>query len=905
MANDFAIKGIGLSTYGVGGYADGTVGSYEAAAVGNGANTVVLGNVAYVDLATNSIGDAHSGSFNQTARLADVDTAIKSAEAQGLSVFLKPQLVTNDPSYSQYTSGSWINLVNPNLTISNPDAFFAAYKSYILGWAQIAENNHVTALSIGNEMVAATKPEFTGYWNDIISAIRQVYHGQLTYSALLPTLTDSSSNEVTQIGFWNKLDFAGFDVYPSLATKADPSVAELNAGWHSNTVYGHSQDYYAFVSQMAEQVGKPVVFTETGLPSFQGAADRETSSDGNIGSPSSTNPTAVTDYAEQANWWQSFFQTWMQNKPQWLQGAVVWNNDPEDLGSTFANSYNIIGKPAESVVTSWYGGKTMLSATNDSLAGSQGNDQLYSYGPTQGVAAASKMAATQATIVSVSVTGSLINGHSASFELFVNGHDYGAYQVKPTDSGYVSGNGVHFVTNQTYSVSLAGLQAIDSIKVAWVGDSQVSGTPSTLYLNGASVDGVALAGLTYTSGHGYVQQQQFGNGTSSLWDGGATSIDAGAWNTALGTMHAGSADDPIHVLGNGGTDVLHVLGGLSDYAIGKTGDGAFTLAENSGLGQNLVASGISEVDFQNGDKLLTAGDQFGFSGSSPQLISGSGGGDAISLTGTTGAVVANGGGGADTIVGGQGNDHLYGNMQTAAQGSSDGNDRITVGAGSNYVNGNAGDDVIIVGTAASTGANRLYGGQGNDFVVIHGAGVNSANGNLGNDVLDASDATGNNLLHGGQNDDVLRGGHGQDQLFGDLGNDTLVAGLGASHLQVMTGGSGSDLFDFSSGAATVLHLNGASYYQEITDLDAQADHIHLSYMPAQLLSAADDFASVAAAQDYARGVLAAHAGEHDVVAAAVGGDAFLFYDSSNGGSPDSVVELDHLSPASLSASIFH
>lgn len=911
VVNDgFTVKGIGMSTYGVGGYADSTIGDFAAAAKLTGANSAVIGNVALIDLATDRISSAYSGSYNQSARMEDVDTAIHAAQAQGLSVFLKPQLVTHDPAFSQYTSGDWINLVNPNLVIANPDGFFSSYKDYILQWAQLAEKNHVASLSIGNEMVAATKPEFTHYWNDIIDAVRSVYHGELTYSALLPLLASSNSNEVQQIQFWDKLDYAGFDVYPSLASKNDPSVAELNASWHSATVYGQTQDYYKFVSDMAAEVGKPVVFTETGLPSFQGAANRETSSDGNIGSPTSGNSTAATDYAEQANWWQSFFETWAVNKPQWLKGAYVWNNDPEDLGSTYANSYNINGKPAEGVVASWYGGKAQLAAMSDTLVGSQGDDRLFSYGGASGSMAVSgsALAASHNTTVSISLTASVIAGQSPSFELYVNGTDYGRFDVKPTDSGYVSGNGVHFVTNQTFSVSLPGLQALDSIKVAWAGPTQVNGIASTLYFNGVSVDGVALGGLTYTAAGGYVQQQQqFGNGTSSQWNAGSTSFDTAAWNKALAGSAIGTAAAPINVSGNGGHDILSVLGSQSAYGIARGASGELILSEDSGLHQNIVSRGISEVVFQDGGRLVTGSDgTISLSGGGARSLLGGGGDDRLSLAGTTGAMVIGGGSGSDTITGGGGNNHIYGNAPAGKQGAADGNDMIVVDAGTNYVNGNGGNDTIIAGTAGSVGGNRLLGGGGDDVITLHGSGMNNLNGNLGNDVLDGRDAYGNNLLRGGQGDDVLRAGHGHDLLMGDIGNDTLVAGSGGDHLDLMTGGNGSDLFDLSGGAATPVTIAGTTYYQAIHDLEA-ADHIRLPFVPGagDVLSANTAFGSVAAAQVQAQAVLAGHSGYHDVFAAAVGSDTYLFYASGGGGNGiDSVLRLDGVAPAAISSGFF-
>ena len=181
--SSFGIQGISLSTYNVSGYAGSTVDTYETNASESGANYVELSSASIVDLSSNTISDIEDDGTDQTANFQDVSNAVLAAEAQGLNVMLKPQLVVDDPAYAQYTTSPWINLVDPNLQISDPVAFFAAYKAYILKWAELAQQDHVSVLSIGNEMVAATKPEYTSYWDDIIAAVRQVYHGELTYSA--------------------------------------------------------------------------------------------------------------------------------------------------------------------------------------------------------------------------------------------------------------------------------------------------------------------------------------------------------------------------------------------------------------------------------------------------------------------------------------------------------------------------------------------------------------------------------------------------------------------------------------------------------------------------------------------------------------------------------------------------
>jgi hypothetical protein len=308
MAAAFAIQGVGLSTYHAGGYADSKVVQLAERAVTGGADLVVLSNIVLADLETGGLSEIVEDGVPQTASLADVDRAIGVAQAAGAQVMLKPQVAVRDPAFDRYNGASWINMVNPDLVLADPAAFFASYKAHLLDWARLAERRQVAMLSIGNEMVAATKPQYAGYWTDIIDAVRVVYRGKLIYSALAPVTVEGGVNEIAQIGFWDRLDYAGFDVYPSLTRKTDPSVADLQAGWRDATVYGRRQDYVAFLGRMAARTGKPVIFTETGLPSFDGASNREATSDGDIGK-------RAADQQEQADWWQAFFRTWAVDRP--------------------------------------------------------------------------------------------------------------------------------------------------------------------------------------------------------------------------------------------------------------------------------------------------------------------------------------------------------------------------------------------------------------------------------------------------------------------------------------------------------------------------------------------------------------------------------------------------------------
>ena len=312
----------------------------------------------------------------------------------------------------------------------------------------------------------------------------------------------------------------------------------------------------------------------------------------------------------------------------------------------------------------------------------------------------------------------------------------------------------------------------------------------------------------------------------------------------------------------------------------------------------------------------------------PNVVYALGGGDTIN--GTTSAAgisnYLNGGFGADTINGGAANNHIYGNSMTSQAGDTDvngqrdGGDTITVTSGTNYINGNAGNDTITVGVGntaaagaasnASNGVNRVFGGADNDTITLLGGGRNTVNGNSGNDIIDGSNSSGDNSIRGGQGDDIIRGGIGHSTLQGDVGNDvifvhgrngeTLPTAQGINtnvqqHIMVMTGGSGSDTFDFTgnngvtqggnAGAGQAALFGQVVYYQEITDFTIGTDKIHLTNNPTMLGQVGHSttiFATVQDAEVYAQSQLGANTGNQGtpiVEALAVGSanNTFLFY----------------------------
>src|SRR5579862_2107809 len=85
-------------------------------------------------------------------------------------------------------------------------------------------------------------------------------------------------------------------------------------------------DYVSYIAGLASSSGIPILFTEAGTASYPGANDRLDFHDSDIAAPGT-----ATDYQEQVNWYESFFETWGVNTPSWLKGVFFWDNNVSDV----------------------------------------------------------------------------------------------------------------------------------------------------------------------------------------------------------------------------------------------------------------------------------------------------------------------------------------------------------------------------------------------------------------------------------------------------------------------------------------------------------------------------------------------------------------------------------------------
>ena len=260
-----------------------------------------------------------------------IRTAILELHNHALKVMLKPHV---DP-----LNGQWRGEISP----SNIDAWFASYSQFILHYAQMAQDLDIEAFCLGTEFKTISGAANRNRWIGVIDAIRGVYSGFLTYAAN----ATSPADEFTSVSFWDHLDLLGLDAYFPLTDRTDVSLADLIAAWRRNRF---EEDAVAAAQNFADSRQKPVIFTEIGYKSVDGA-NRE---------PWNFSLSGAYDPNEQRDCYEAAFSVWSQQS-SWMKGIFWWAwpvpaPGPEDT------DYNPRGKPAEAVLKAWYAPLTPRSS---------------------------------------------------------------------------------------------------------------------------------------------------------------------------------------------------------------------------------------------------------------------------------------------------------------------------------------------------------------------------------------------------------------------------------------------------------------------------------------------------------------------------------------------------------------
>lgn len=168
----------------------------------------------------------------------------REARRRGFTVMLRPLL----DDVSLQAQGYWRGIIAP----SSVSAWFQSYTALLVQYGQIAQSENAQVIDIGTEF-KSLEPD-TSYWLGLIQAIRQVYSGQLTYSA--------NWDDRNYPAFGTALDLIGIDAFYPLAVPVTATPDQIAAAWAPGL---------ARTRQLARAMGKPVLYTEIGTTSEVGS----------------------------------------------------------------------------------------------------------------------------------------------------------------------------------------------------------------------------------------------------------------------------------------------------------------------------------------------------------------------------------------------------------------------------------------------------------------------------------------------------------------------------------------------------------------------------------------------------------------------------------------------------------
>lgn len=239
-------------------------------------------------------------------------------KAEGYKLMIKPQIWIRGGVFTgtieMKTEADWLK-------------FEDTYRSYILTFAEVAEELNASVYCIGTELkrFASNRPDF---FCTLIEEVRQLYSGQLTYAA--------NWDEFEGVSFWNELDHIGIDAYFPLLEKEEVTSAELIPAW---------TPWLDRIQSVSKACSKPVLFTEYGYRSMKYATAKPWLVDRTL---------MDVDLKNQMEAYRALYEVFW-NK-SWFSGGFLWKwfIDYPRSGGASDNRFTPQNKPVEELISSYY-----------------------------------------------------------------------------------------------------------------------------------------------------------------------------------------------------------------------------------------------------------------------------------------------------------------------------------------------------------------------------------------------------------------------------------------------------------------------------------------------------------------------------------------------------------------------
>jgi hypothetical protein len=237
---------------------------------------------------------------------------------QNIKVMIKPQIWV------------WRGEFTGKIMMTSEEAWKAledSYTSFILEYTELAEEVNAELLCIGTELELFVKyrPE---YWFKLITKIRSIYKGKLTYAA--------NWDEFRRTPFWDKLDYIGIDAYFPVSNKKTPTYQDCIEGWETHKPR---------IEKIAKAIDKPILFTEYGYRSVDYSGKEPWVSDHTM---------IDVNLEAQVNTTKALFETFW--KEEWFAGGFIWKwfIMHDEVGGENDPMFTPQNKPVEVVISKQY-----------------------------------------------------------------------------------------------------------------------------------------------------------------------------------------------------------------------------------------------------------------------------------------------------------------------------------------------------------------------------------------------------------------------------------------------------------------------------------------------------------------------------------------------------------------------
>ena len=241
---------------------------------------------------------------------------IDHAKKRKLRVVLMPIVLLDNPKGNE-----WRGVLKPD----SWDDWFNSYRDMITQFAWIAQGHGVDVLVVGSELVSSEP--YADQWTTTIAKVREVYKGNLTYSA--------NWDHYTSFPYWDQLDLIGMNCYYKLGNDKDVTKPEIESRW---------REIQNNILKFSREKAKPILFTEVGWCSLENAASEPWDY---------TKMDLPADNDLQKRLYEAYFDVWYGNPH--LGGFMMWEWPP---GEAEEKGYTPKGKPAEQVMREWFAKKT-------------------------------------------------------------------------------------------------------------------------------------------------------------------------------------------------------------------------------------------------------------------------------------------------------------------------------------------------------------------------------------------------------------------------------------------------------------------------------------------------------------------------------------------------------------------